>query len=530
MSLDPLNIANVKFLHNFVDQFPGDDSYSTIPRYTPAACYALARPTPVQRPELLAWSQDLAQKFNLAEPATFSPSTDLLCGNLITDDMKPYAACYGGHQFGHWADQLGDGRAITLGEIESQTGEFWDLQLKGPGRTAYSRRADGRAVLRSSVREYIASEAMHHLGVSTTRALSLSLTGDLVMRDILYDGNPRNEPGAIVARMAPTFIRFGNFEILAARGEIESLQKLADFIVQNHFKSISLTDPNRIHQLFEQVSEATAVMIANWMRVGFVHGVMNTDNMSILGATIDYGPYGFLDNYDPNWTPNTTDLPGRRYCYGRQPKIAQWNLARLAEALLVLVPDQIEKFQITIEQFESNFRRHHFQVMNNKLGLNLTQSNEDLLWLNNLEKVMFKSEADFTHLYRAFTDSITKNKKAPKVESLQSIFYRTELADEIKSEWVTWLNDYQKRLDHSDISIEKCLDKMNAANPIYTPRNFILQEIIDAIENGDASLLQKFSEVICNPYKSQTHSEEFTRMRPDWALNKVGCSTLSCSS
>jgi uncharacterized protein YdiU (UPF0061 family) len=253
--------------------------------------------------------------------------------------MRPYAARYGGHQFGVWAGQLGDGRAITLGELMPRPGERWELQLKGAGRTPYSRTADGRAVLRSSVREFLCSEAMHFLGVPTTRALSLVATGDIVVRDMFYDGNPMPEPGAVVCRVAPSFVRFGNFEIHASRGENELLQRLADYIITEHFKELGPPTPEVYKLWFEEVCRRTGVMIAHWMRVGFVHGVMNTDNMSILGLTIDYGPYGWLEGYDPAWTPNTTDLPGRRYAYGRQPDVAAWNLARLANALGPLIED-----------------------------------------------------------------------------------------------------------------------------------------------------------------------------------------------
>ncbi len=520
------SLTDLQFQNYFTSTFAGDTTNDLSSRSTPQVLYALAKPTPVKNPKILAWSHDLAKRFNLDQPETQGETAALLTGNLVTLSMKPYAACYGGHQFGHWADQLGDGRAITLGELtEASSGERYDLQLKGAGRTAYSRRADGRAVLRSSLREYIASEALHFLGVPTTRALSLSLTGDQVLRDMFYDGHAKEEPGAIVARVAPSFIRFGNFEILAARGENENLQKLIDYVIEHYYKTISLKDPNRVHLLFDAVANRTASLMAHWMRVGFVHGVMNTDNMSILGLTIDYGPYGFLDNYDPMFTPNTTDLPGRRYCYGRQPKIAQWNLARLAEAFLVLVPDQIEKFQSSIEQFEINFQNEHLEVMGNKLGLGLKKSVEDLKWLNDLEKLMLESQADFTHFYRLLTDTAETT-----IENLQSVFYQKSISTETKNLWSVWLTEYNARTLASPLSSTERKIKMSSANPIYVPRNFILQEIIDGIENNNTSLLEHFSKVLQEPYVHHAGAEIFLRMRPDWALDKAGCSTLSCSS
>ena len=269
--------------------------------------------------------------------------------------MQPYAANYGGHQFGHWAGQLGDGRAITLGETINAAGERWELQLKGAGPTPYSRSADGRAVLRSSIREFLCSEAMHHLGVPTTRALSLVATGEAVVRDMFYDGHPKPEPGAIVCRVAPSFIRFGNFELPASRGDNALLRQLADFCIRRDFPELRGRRRAALRRVVRRRSaSAPRVMVAHWMRVGFVHGVMNTDNMSILGLTIDYGPYGWVDNYDLDWTPNTTDAHGRRYRFGWQPKIAHWNLARLAQALSPLFTS-VEPLQAGLQRYVDTY-------------------------------------------------------------------------------------------------------------------------------------------------------------------------------
>src|SRR4051812_28568908 len=311
----PRDLAEEKFANRFVTELP-------------AACYSIVQPTPVAAPKLLAWSSDLAAELGLSGPS--SRTVELLAGNGLTPTMNPYSARYGGHQFGVWAGKLGDGRAITLGELAGQ-----ELQLKGAGLTPYSRTADGRAVLRSSLREFLCSEAMHWLGVPTTRALSLIGTGEPVIRDMFYDGHPAPEPGAIVCRVAPSFVRFGNFQIL----EEDPKKQLADFVIRHHFPSCK-----DYSSWFREVCVRTARLMVDWMRLGFVHGVMNTDNLSILGLTIDYGPYGWLEGYDPQWTPNTTDLPGRRYCYGNQPQIALWNLTRLAESLLPLVEkESLEK-------------------------------------------------------------------------------------------------------------------------------------------------------------------------------------------
>src|SRR5207302_5397861 len=297
----------------------------------------------------------------LDRPPVRGPAVDVLAGNLVTPTMRPFAARYGGHQFGSWAGQLGDGRAISLGELTGRDGSSWEIQLKGAGRTPYSRQGDGRAVLRSSLREFMCSEAMFQLGVPTTRALSLVGTGEPVIRDMFYDGHPRPEPGAIVCRVAPSFVRFGNFQILAANNELDALKRLADYVIREHFAGHSYAD------WYQEVCRRTALLMVDWMRLGFVHGVMNTDNLSILGVTIDYGPYGWLEGYDPMWTPNTTDAQGRRYCYGNQPGIAQWNLARLAEALLPLV--EREKLEEGLNLYADTFNDGWRRALAQKLGL-----------------------------------------------------------------------------------------------------------------------------------------------------------------
>src|SRR5687768_4683437 len=287
-----VDLCNTQFDNSFVRELPGDPITNNVPRAVHNACYTLVDPTPVRGPRLLAWADPVGEMLGISRPVSpVDPAVDVLGGNRILPGMQPYAARYGGHQFGHWAGQLGDGRAITLGEVQSPDGISRELQLKGAGKTPYSRTADGRAVLRSSVREFLCSEAMHSLGVPTTRALSLVATGELVIRDMFYDGHPEAEPGAIVCRVSPSFLRFGNFEILAAQKEPELLRQLVDFVIGEHFPELvsSHRAPEVYAKWFEEVCRRTGLLIAHWMRVGFVHGVMNTDNMSILGLTIDYG-------------------------------------------------------------------------------------------------------------------------------------------------------------------------------------------------------------------------------------------------
>ena len=283
-------------------------------------------------------------------------------------------------------------------------GSVRELQLKGAGQTPYSRFADGRAVLRSSLREYLCSEAMHALGVPTTRALSLLGTGEGVVRDMFYDGRPESEPGAIVCRVAPSFVRFGNFEIHAAEQEIDVLRRLLDWVIGHHFPQCApgtgdVADSRRYADWFREVCERTAVMVAHWMRVGFVHGVMNTDNMSILGLTIDYGPYGWLEGYEPGWTPNTTDASGRRYCYGNQPQIALWNLARLASAILPVVEDKAA-LQDGLEHYRATFAAQHQRLFAAKLGLRSLDRPEDESLLADLFGLLQRAETDMTLFFR----------------------------------------------------------------------------------------------------------------------------------
>ena len=398
-------LSELNFRSRFIDELEGEADTPNFSRQVPNVAYSLVHPLAVNAPRLLAWSKQCAALLDLAKPAADGDrSVLILGGNDLAAGMRPYAARYGGHQFGHWAGQLGDGRAISLGEIEGRTGQWFELQLKGAGPTPYSRRADGRAVLRSSLREFVCSEAMHALGVPTTRALSLVATGETVIRDMFYDGNPMAEPGAIVCRVAPSFVRFGNFEIHAAMDECDRLRELADFVIRHEYPQYWRGDDSPDYAAwFGEICERTAVMISHWMRVGFVHGVMNTDNMSILGLTIDYGPYGWLDNYDPNWTPNTTDASGRRYAYGRQPQIALWNLARLAGALMPLVKSR-EALEAGLEHYRDTYARHFRQSLAQKLGLQALDREGDTQAMETLFELLSAAETDMTIFFRTLAD------------------------------------------------------------------------------------------------------------------------------
>ncbi len=517
-------ISKLYFHKEFVSNFPGDESGNLTPRQTPGVLWSAAAPTPVKAARLIGWSEQLASDLGIDKPVT-QRDVDVLAGNLVTESMHPYAACYAGHQFGNWAGQLGDGRAITLGEIKTAGGAKWELQLKGAGLTPYSRHADGRAVLRSSVREYLVSEAMYHLGVPTTRALSLAETGEQVLRDMFYDGHPAYEPGAIVMRAAPTFLRFGNYEILAARKETELLRKLVDWTIGQCYSHIKGED--KVIYLFREITERTAALMVEWARVGFTHGVMNTDNMSILGLTIDYGPFGFLDAYELNYTPNTTDLPGRRYAFGRQAAIAQWNLSCLAGALVPLVGGQ-EPFVEILEDYPNMYWTRYYTMMGGKLGID-TVSEEDNNLVHGLEKVLINCKADMTIFFKLLEKAVANEPSAaePSFRNFEPAFYE-ELQPEALAALEAWLTEYKKRRERNGFTIEQSVKMMQQHNPAFILRNYMLHECIEQLQGGDDKMFRELQELMKNPYQPSNDSY-FTR-RPNWASNKAGCSMLSCSS
>jgi uncharacterized protein YdiU (UPF0061 family) len=510
------DLAACAFSNTFVRNLPGDAVGVNVPRQVANACYTRVDPTPVAAPKLLAWSDVLGEYLGLARPS--AQAIEVLGGNRVLPGMQPYAARYGGHQFGHWAGQLGDGRAITLAEMAATDGSRQELQLKGAGKTPYSRTADGRAVLRSSVREFACSEAMFHLGVPTTRALSLVATGEAVIRDMFYDGHPAPEPGAVVCRVAPSFLRFGNFQILAVNNEIEALKRLVDYLLREQFPGHSAAS------WYRELCRRTALLVVDWMRLGFVHGVMNTDNMSALGLTIDYGPYGWLEGYDPMWTPNTTDAQGRRYCYGNQPGIAQWNLARLAEALLPVV-DRAE-LEAGLNAYADTFNGAWREALGRKLGL-LELQPEDEALTSELLEALAESETDFTLFFRRLAQVPLDGSDAERLAVLRPAFYDEDAAHE---RLAAWLARYAGRVAAQNEPDAARASRMHGVNPKYVFRNYLAQQAIDALEAGDASRLERLMLVLQRPYDEQPGNEQYAARRPEWARHKAGCSALSCSS
>ncbi|MCL4140706.1 UNVERIFIED_CONTAM: hypothetical protein GTU68_052735, partial [Idotea baltica] len=417
-------------------------------RQVKGACFSYVEPATPAAPRLVHASPEVADLIGLnAEEVNSEDFLKVFTGAELIADTKPYAMCYGGHQFGGWAGQLGDGRAINLAQVEHK-GNTWALQLKGAGKTPYSRGADGLAVLRSSIREHLCSEAMHHLGVPTSRSLSIALTGEQVVRDVLYNGNPAKEKGAVVCRVAQSFVRFGSFEIHVANQDVETLRSLADYTIEHFYPEIQGEGKEKYGQFFRAVCGRSLDMVLHWQRVGFVHGVMNTDNMSIVGDTIDYGPYGWLEGYNHGWTPNTTDSQNKRYRYGQQPEMVFWNLHKLANALYPLIEDSVP-FVAALEKYKADFMTGYRDMMKQKLGLaNSRPGDEDLI--ATLEKSLHATETDMTIFFRnlAKYDAETMLLEGHRfLEPIMEAFYEPgEVKSDILELWRTWFQNYHHRL------------------------------------------------------------------------------------
>jgi uncharacterized protein YdiU (UPF0061 family) len=515
--------------NNFTAELPADPSKINIPRQVENACFSFVTPKQPSNPSLIHASEEVAHLIGLSQEDILSEDfLNVFSGKTVYPDTKPYALPYAGHQFGNWAGQLGDGRAINLTEIVHNN-KSYTLQLKGAGPTPYSRTADGFAVLRSSIREHLCAEAMHYLGVPTTRSLSLMLSGDEVLRDILYNGNPAYEKGAVVCRIAPSFIRFGSFELFASRNDSVNLKLLADFTIKNHFPSIKSEGVEKYLAFFEAITRTTLDMIVHWQRVGFVHGVMNTDNMSIHGITIDYGPYGWLEDYDPNWTPNTTDNQNKRYRFGNQPDIALWNLYQLANALYPLINDA-KPLEAILNAFSVDYQKEYLKMMRNKLGFKISKE-EDAILIENLTELLQLVETDMTIFFRNLGNIQKGDSAEASFDTIKEAFYdEKDLTELTLNNWYTWLNDYSNRIDEEILTDAERKGQMNSVNPKYVLRNYMAQLSIDDAEKGNYALVNELFELLKNPYDEQPESEKWFAKRPDWARDKVGCSMLSCSS
>ena len=458
-------------------------------------------PNGLQQPVLVSANRQLAEQLGIDADDLNSPEfLSLMAGHIQSDNLNPIALVYSGHQFGVWAGQLGDGRAITLGELEKD-GTLWDIQLKGAGTTPYSRFADGRAVLRSSIREYLCSEAMHGLGIATTRALALVDSQTQVYREEV-------ESGATVCRVAQSHIRFGSFEHFHYRNQPDAVKALADYVIQRNFPQWT-GDDNQYYLMLENCVLKTAKMIAQWQSVGFNHGVMNTDNMSIIGDTIDYGPFGFLDTYDPTHICNHSDNQGR-YSFKNQPSVGLWNLNALATALTSLISN--EDLVRALKQYEPEFLNQFRNIMASKIGLEEYQPDDEQL-INQLLEIMQTNNVDYTIFFRQLADYSADN------PSIRDQFIDRESFD-------TWADKYRQRLQQQSSSEQQRHHQMHSVNPKYALRNYMAQAAIDAAQQGDYTEVNLLLEILQAPFAEHPKAEKYADLPPDWAEQI----SVSCSS
>jgi uncharacterized protein YdiU (UPF0061 family) len=452
-------------------------------------------PTGIPGARLVAFSRDAASLIDLRPgEETRAEFAALTSGNALVRGMEPVAALYGGHQFGVWAGQLGDGRAILLGEVDGP----WELQLKGGGMTAFSRFADGRAVVRSTVREFLASEAMDALGVPTTRALSMAAGEEPVLRE-------RVERAATVIRMAPSFVRFGNFEIFHYRGQHDHVKMLADYVIERFFPEAGNGD-DRYARFFASVVERTAALMAHWQAVGFAHGVMNTDNFSILGLTLDYGPYGFMEEYEPGWICNHSDETGR-YAFDRQPTIGLWNCYALAEALSSLLSK--DETEAALKSYEHVYRATFLRLLRAKLGV-LDEQEDDADLALELFRLLDAQRIDWTNFWRALSH-----------DDARALALLGE--DESSRAWFT---RYAERLASDPRDDEARREAMRAVNPKYVLRNWVAQEAIAACEAGDDSVVRTALDVLRAPFDEHPDHERWAQPAPpEYRSLSVSCSS-----
>ena len=481
-------------------------------------------PTAIDSPYLVAFNPNAAALLNLDPGEAARPEfAETFSGNSLPNGATPFSQLYAGHQFGVWAGQLGDGRAISLGQLRNAAGAVWDVQLKGSGKTPYSRFADGRAVLRSTIREYLGSAAMVGLGIPTTRALCIVGSDAPVYRETV-------ETSAILTRLAPSHVRFGNFEMFFYSRQFELLGPLADHVINAHFPQLKVhtPGPERYRAWMAEVIQSTAELIADWQAVGFCHGVMNTDNMSVLGLTLDYGPFGFLDHFDPGWVCNHSDTAGR-YAYNQQPEAALWNLGRFAQAILPLLSDEPDEAvsiaQSLLGDFRDQYDAAYLTRMASKLGLadrgtdGLADAGpQDKALLDELLKIMARDEADFTRSFRALCHVSAVN------ESRDAVF-QDEFKDRAAAS--AWLAQWRTRVAAQGLSENgEHQARMLAANPKYILRNYLAQAAIERAQAGDYAEIERLQELLSKPYNEQPGYEDYARLPPaSAALISISCSS-----
>lgn len=489
--------------------FPFDNSYAKLPEQF----YVKMPPTPVEAPGMIRVNQGLANLLGLdADALTNAEGVEVLAGNRVPAGSEPLAMAYAGHQFGGWSPQLGDGRAILLGEIVGTDGVRRDIQLKGSGRTPFSRMGDGRAALGPVLREYIVSEAMHALGIPTTRSLAAVTTGEPVMREAAL-------PGAVLTRVAESHIRVGTFQYFVGKGDMDSIKMLADHVIARHYPAAAEADRPYV-ALLDAVMERQARLIAQWMQIGFIHGVMNTDNTTISGETIDYGPCAFMDIYHPHTVYSSIDEMGR-YAYGNQASVIQWNLARFAQCLLPLLDEDEEKgladAQQMIDGFPPRFDTALAAGYQKKLGL-ATEQDGDIELAQDLLKQMAESTADFTNTFRRLANLIDPNDIT--LDQPRDVFREPPTFDE-------WAEKWQARLQQENTSPEDLAARLRAANPHYIPRNHLVEEAIRAAEDhADFTVFHDLVDVLENPFVDQPGKDKYTLPPlPEQIVRQTFCGT-----
>jgi len=464
---------------------PFDNSYARLPD----AFFSPVDPTPVEAPRLIAFNRTLAAELGLDADALERHGAAYFSGNAPLPGALPLAMAYAGHQFGQFVPQLGDGRAILLGEVIDRSGRRRDIQLKGAGQTPYSRRGDGRAALGPVLREYIVSEAMHALGIPTTRALAAVASGQPVYRD-------RVLPGAILTRVAASHIRVGTFQFFAARGDTQNVRVLADHVIDRHYPELKGAE-NPYLELLDAVAGRQASLIARWLGVGFIHGVMNTDNMTISGETIDFGPCAFMDHYDPRTVFSSIDHGGR-YAFGNQPMVGQWNIARLAEALLAILDDDqdraVEAANAAVTRFMDGFQAHWKTTIRAKIGLGDDEEDGDQTLIRDLLVTLYEEKADYTLAFRRLADAAENETADSALASL--------LAD--PAALGPWLALWRERLSREAAPPQTRAAAMRRVNPAFIPRNHKVEEALtEAVDHGDFSLFEALNAVLARPYEDQ---------------------------
>jgi uncharacterized protein YdiU (UPF0061 family) len=486
-----------------LDQLNFENTFARLPD----GFHSRLHPTPLPDPYLVSFNADAARLIDLdTDEISRADFAEHFTGNRLLPGADPLAMLYAGHQFGHFVPQLGDGRAILLGEIRNRAGELWDVQLKGAGLTPYSRQGDGRAVLRSSIREYLCSEAMHGLGIPTSRALCITGSDEEVYRE-------RIETAAVLTRLAPSHVRFGSFEVFYYRGQHEHIAALADYVIARHFPHLA-GDADKYQLFLNEVTQRTASLVAQWQAVGFSHGVMNTDNMSILGLTFDYGPFGFMESYDPGYICNHSD-PRGRYAYDQQPQVGLWNLGRLAQALSPLIP--VEDMVAVLDGYAPAYHQHYVSLMSAKLGLGKNLE-ADIQLIGSLLALMHASQLDYTNLFRSLGNFDSSADAA-----------NDELRDQFidRAAFDAWSAAYRARLQHEPCADSERKARMDAVNPKYILRNYLAQNAIEKAEKQrDFSEIDRLLNLLAKPFDVQPGMETYAAAPPDWARHiEVSCSS-----